>query len=87
MAKIAEPVSTMPSCSHDQLELLPEKKQRVRCRHCHLTISEQELGDGFCPECYEKSGDKRYDFEPLPVDHDGPARYRCEQCGIIIDTD
>jgi hypothetical protein len=49
-----------------------------------LTIAGEELGDGFCPECFETSGTKRYEFEQLPATAGGGARYRCEDCGAII---
>ena len=74
----------MVSCHHGTLELLPERKTTLRCRHCHLTIAGEELGDGFCPECFETSGTKRYEFEELATTEVGGARYRCEECGAII---
>lgn len=74
----------MTSCNHSALELLPERKKTLRCRCCHLTIAEEEIGDGFCPECFANSGSKRYDFEELVATGDGIARYRCEQCGAIV---
>ncbi len=74
----------MTSCNHSALELLPERRKRLRCRYCHLTIAEEEIGDGFCPECFANSGSKRYDFEELVATGDGIARYRCEQCGAIV---
>jgi hypothetical protein len=49
-----------------------------------LTISGEELGDGFCPECFDTSGSKRYEFERMAVSEAGGARYRCEECGVII---
>jgi hypothetical protein len=48
-----------------------------------LTISAEELGDGFCPECFEANGNKHYEFEPMAATQTG-ARYRCEECGAII---
>ena len=74
----------MRSCNHSALELLPERKKTLRCRNCHLTSDEEEIGDGFCPECFANSGSKRYDFEELVATRDGIARYRCEQCGAIV---
>jgi len=74
----------MTSCNHSALELLPERRKRLRCRYCHLTIAEEEIGDGFCPECFANTGSKRYDFEELVATGDGIARYRCEQCGAIV---
>ena len=76
----------MTACQHRNLMLLPTTGQRVRCRHCHLTIDPRELGDNHCPECYEVYGEKRSDFK---IVEDGPAavvRYRCEDCGITIDV-
>ena len=74
----------MTSCNHSALELLPEIRKRLRCRYCHLTIAEEEIGAGFCPECFANSGSKRYDFEELVATGEGIARYRCEQCGAIV---
>ena len=74
----------MTSCNHIALELLPERKKTLRCRHCHLTITGEELGDGFCPECFETSGTKRYEFEEMETPESRIARYRCEDCGAII---
>lgn len=76
----------MNTCKHHHLELLPENKKRVRCLFCHLTIKADEVGDGFCPECFEAHGIKRYDFEEIEAQDSGMARYRCEDCGVIIDT-
>jgi hypothetical protein len=55
----------------------------MRCRHCHLTIREDELDGGWCPECYEASGQRRSDFETV-AGEDGGVRYRCEDCGILV---
>ncbi len=74
----------MTSCSHSTLELLPERKKTLRCRHCHLTLAEEEVGDGFCPECFADSGSKHYDFEEMTAGAGSVARYRCEGCGAII---
>jgi len=49
-----------------------------------LTLSGEELGDGFCPECFDTSGSKRYEFEELAAMETNVARYRCEECGAII---
>jgi hypothetical protein len=76
----------MSSCSHTTLELLPEPAGRVRCRHCHLTLPRDDVKDGFCPECFDTSGLKRYEFEELVEEKSGVARYRCEECGIIIQS-
>jgi len=74
----------MVLCSHAALELLPERKRTLRCRHCHLTLDAVELGDGCCPECYERSGARCYDFEEMAGR--GAVRYRCEECGAIIES-
>ena len=74
----------MTSCNHSALELLPERKKTLRCRHCHLTMAADELGDGYCPECFDASGNKRYEFEEIETVDSGIARYRCEECGAII---
>jgi len=73
----------MKACPHKKLTLLPAPPQRLRCRRCHLTISADELGDGPCPECLERSGDRQYEFEPLSSEA-APVVYRCETCGALI---
>jgi hypothetical protein len=80
-------VFDMTSCSHLTLVLLPEKKDMLRCRHCHLTINAGELGEGYCPECFEVHGRRRYDFDTIEAKDKGKIRYQCEQCGIIIETE
>jgi len=77
----------MTSCSHKQLMLLPERKSVLRCQHCHLTIKAEELGKGHCPECFEITGSKRFDFEEMAEEERGITRYRCEECGVIIESD
>jgi len=76
----------MTVCLHRNLVLLPAASRRIRCRHCHLTIDPEELGDNHCPECYEVYGVKRSDFEPLKDEPAAIVRYRCEDCGITIDV-
>ena len=74
----------MASCHHTTLELLPQPKSRLRCRQCHLTIDREELVEGYCPECFEISGSKQYEFEEMESAGQGFVRYRCDQCGAII---
>jgi Zn finger protein HypA/HybF involved in hydrogenase expression len=76
----------MSACRHLQLVLLPEQKNRLRCRHCHLTINADELTSRYCPECFESSGRKRYDFDEVAEVKDDVARYRCEDCGVMIEA-
>ncbi|MDJ0991498.1 MAG: hypothetical protein QNI85_15865 [Desulfobacterales bacterium] len=73
----------MLTCPHNNLLLLAAPAPKLRCRHCHLTIAADELDGGPCPECYEASGRRRYDFETL-VEAPGSGQYRCEDCGILI---
>jgi hypothetical protein len=49
-----------------------------------LTIDGEELRDSYCPECLEKSGERRYEFEELDTMNNGVATYRCEECGAIV---
>ena len=77
----------MTSCSHSTLTLLPPQKNRLRCRHCHLTIKSEDLTQDFCPECYEIHGEKRYDFDEVAAEKSGRVRYRCEACGVIIESE
>jgi hypothetical protein len=51
-----------------------------------LTIKAEELGKGHCPECFEMSGRKRFDFEEMAEGEREMARYRCEECGVIIES-
>ncbi len=74
----------MASCNHKTLELLPVRKRTLRCKHCHLTLDADELGDSFCPECIERSGNRHYEFEELETTNTGAATYRCEECGAIV---
>jgi hypothetical protein len=74
-------------CQHQHLVLLPSSSRKLRCRHCHLTIDAGELESDFCPECYEREGVRRRDFEAAPDPSEGRVRYRCEDCGAIITID
>jgi hypothetical protein len=77
----------MSTCKHSTLVLLPEKKNMLQCRHCHLTIKPEELGQGHCPECFEIYGKRQYDFEEVAAEVTGKARYRCDKCGLIVESD
>jgi predicted RNA-binding Zn-ribbon protein involved in translation (DUF1610 family) len=74
----------MNTCNHTNLELLPASRPKLRCRHCHLTLVAEDLKDDFCPECFDNSGSKRYEFEELKAPQDPAVRYRCDDCGTII---
>ncbi|MGE5217749.1 MAG: hypothetical protein ACM3SP_12175 [Chloroflexota bacterium] len=73
----------MGSCQHRTLELLPVRKRTLRCRHCHLTLDGAELGEGYCPECFDRFGARRYDFEEIEI-RDASVTYRCEECGAVV---
>ncbi len=75
----------MNGCRHRNLETLPGEKKRVRCRRCNLVISAEELGGGYCPECYETSGLRHYEFENISNDGETLIRYRCEECGEVLE--
>lgn len=75
----------MVECSHKVLVLLPGKEAKQRCLHCHLTISEEELGRGYCPECYEERGVRHSDFEMVEEERDERVTYRCEDCNLLIE--
>jgi hypothetical protein len=51
-----------------------------------LTIPADELTSRYCPECFEGSGKKRYDFDEVAEVTDDIARYRCEGCGVMIEV-
>ncbi len=76
----------MTICDHSKLVLITENESRRRCRHCNLTIKADELAGGYCPECYEESGVRRYDFEEVPAEPSGGVKYRCEKCHAIIES-
>jgi len=77
----------MDSCRHPNLILLQEKNKVLRCRHCHLTIDADELGDGYCPECYEERGVRHHDFDEVEAPDGEKVRYRCEDCGALIEIE
>ncbi len=77
----------MDRCSHKKIVLLPQEKNRLRCRHCHLTIKPDDLDTGYCPECFERDGVKRDDFDEVASEDNGVVRYRCELCGAIISAE
>ena len=74
----------MDPCKHRTLVLLAQPKNRIRCRHCHLTISRDELSQRYCPECYEAEGVKRTDFEEVAEPETPKVQYQCEDCGLLI---
>ena len=73
----------MTSCRHTNLILLPQLPSRLRCRHCHLTLTADELEGDYCPECFETDRIKRNDFEK--IESAAATRYQCEACGAIIE--
>ena len=77
-------LSRMTSCYHTTLELLRPRKRTLRCRQCHLTLGDDELPDGYCPECFERSGERNYQFDEIEGEGDGAVTYRCEECGVIV---
>ncbi len=79
-------MNTKP-CPHKNLFLLPAQTDRLRCRHCALTIKSSDLKGRYCPECYEATGIKRYDFEEVAEPIEGSVQYRCEDCGVLIQLD
>lgn len=76
----------MHECFHKNLVLITEAADRMRCCQCHLTLTAEELGDSYCPECYETKGKKNYRFESVVPDRKGGSRYRCEDCGVLIEA-
>jgi hypothetical protein len=51
-----------------------------------LTINADDLPYRYCPECFETTNTKRYDFEDVAAVDTGIVRYRCEGCGVIIES-
>lgn len=75
----------MEGCRHPHILIVKDVSQRLRCRHCHLTLKPDELVHGYCPECYEADGKKHDDFEEIPASsQDNNPIYRCEQCGVEL---
>jgi hypothetical protein len=52
-----------------------------------LSITADELRGGYCPECFETQGKKRYDFEDAVEEGAGNVGYRCEECGALIECE
>jgi hypothetical protein len=75
----------MDECSLKTMSLLKQPAGKLRCKKCHLVISADELGGGYCPECYAVGNEKRYDFEELSAGTGEVTRYRCDECGAIIE--
>jgi len=74
------------SCNHKALFLLDPPGEKLRCRYCHLTIDKMELTEGYCPECHDREGVRRIDFESIEPEIDEKTLYRCEKCGILIEV-
>jgi len=73
------------TCTHQTISLIKaDTQERLRCRHCHLVITSDELGNSYCPECFETTGKKNNSFEPVAPIASEKVRYRCDSCGIII---
>jgi predicted RNA-binding Zn-ribbon protein involved in translation (DUF1610 family) len=77
----------MSECLHKNLVLIKESSDKLRCVYCHLTITAEELNESYCPECFEESGKKRYDFKKVDAVRQDMSQYRCEECGAIIKAD
>ena len=75
----------MESCKHEVLRLLPTGSNKLRCRHCHLTITEEELGNDCCPECLAVHKIRLKDFDKIITADSKTIRYCCENCGMIIE--
>jgi len=77
----------MTACKHHKLELIEPPKDKLRCTYCHLVISKEELANGHCPECYHLRGVRHYEFEEVAAKQGPAVRYRCEECGAVIEWD
>lgn len=75
-------MKAMDACRHRNLLLVTPPKDRIRCRHCHLTLKRDELKNGYCPECYAATGVKRFDFDEVAATPSDKVQYRCEDCNI-----
>ncbi len=79
-------IECMSTCRHEILTLVPPPSAKLRCRHCHLTISESELDADCCPECLDAHKVRRRDFDKVIAAETHAARYRCESCGMIVES-
>jgi len=75
----------MTACKHKKLELIQPCKDKLRCTYCNLVISKEELTNDYCPECYHVRGVRHYEFEEVKGKPGAAVRYRCEECGAIIE--
>lgn len=73
----------MERCRHTTF-VLARVETKKRCRTCHLVLSTDELGDSYCPECFEARGERCYDFEDVVDGAKEEARYFCESCGASV---
>jgi late competence protein required for DNA uptake (superfamily II DNA/RNA helicase) len=76
----------MNDCKHQTLVLLPSNVEKVRCTRCHLTIKKDEIGKGYCPECFEVDRVKRYKFEDIQGSDSSAVKYGCESCGLVVEV-
>jgi hypothetical protein len=74
----------MSACPHRHLVLVRETHARLRCRRCHLTIIAADLSGHYCPECFETTHTKQYDFDEVRLADSDRVSYRCEACGSLI---
>lgn len=74
----------MSPCKHTKLLVITATADRLRCRQCHLVIKAADVADGYCPECYETTGRKNNDFEEVATPAGQTVRYRCEECGALL---
>lgn len=81
--KYSGPIN-MTECHHANLLIVTSNSNRLRCRHCHLTLKTEELDGGYCPECLVVSGRKRDEFEKIESG-ENKVQYRCEDCGALLD--
>jgi len=75
----------MEDCPHTNLTVLNQPQQKLRCRCCHLTIDAVELAQSYCPECFERTGHKKFEFDEVKSADSKTIRYRCEDCGAMIE--
>ena len=78
--------AVVTKCHHRVLDELPPPPAKLRCKTCHLTLSAEELGGGWCPECAETRGERNDDFEAVEAASSPTTRYRCDGCGLVIEA-
>ncbi|EPR39290.1 hypothetical protein dsmv_2632 [Desulfococcus multivorans DSM 2059] len=80
----SSPTTSFASCGHQRLILLPKSGHRLRCCRCKKILPPETSRLRFCPSCYATDGFRQYTFMETNIIDVSFARYRCEDCGMMI---